>query len=102
MRFSLLPYALSALERFSPKDLFQSLSFFFLKNGRDASMRFSPLPSALGASERFSPKDLYVLLLLLFFLNLQGVPKTEAEPFSMTSTDFSTVLMNSCLERGFM
>ena len=66
-------------------------------------MRFSPLPYALGASERYSPKDLFNCIFLFNLYNdAQGVPKTEVEPFSMTSTDFSTVLMNSCLERGFL
>ena len=77
-------------------------------------MRFSPLPSALGASERFSPKDLVYCTSSSSFSSssssssfyvphdAQGVPKVEAEPFSMTNTDFSTVLMNSCLEIGFL
>ena len=103
MRFSPLLSALGASERFSPKDLF--IPILFQRDSRGASMRFSPLPSALGASERFSPKDIFIMIfsfLFFSFLDAQGMPKTEAEPFSMTSTDFSTVLMNSCLERGFL
>ena len=110
MRFSPLPSALSASERFSLKDLFQIsfFFFFFLKDNRGASMRFSPLPPALGASERFSPKDLYYYYyyyyyyIYIYIYILQGIPKAKAEPFSMTNTDFSIVLMNSCLERGLL
>ena len=101
MRFSPLPSALSASERFSLKDLFQ-VFFFFLKDNRGASVRFSLLSPALGASERFSPKDLYYLFFFFLFFFFQGMPKAEAEPFSMTNTDFSIVVMNSCLERGFL
>lgn len=95
MRFSPPLSSLGASERFSPKDLFIQI-LYFLRDNRGASLRFSPSLSALGASERFSSRGVF------FFFDDQGVAGTEAEPCSITNTDFSTASMKSYLERGFL
>lgn len=57
----------------------------------------------LGRLREVFTQGYFLLYFFLFFYDdAQGVAKTEADPFSITSTDFSTVLINTCLERGFL
>ena len=99
MRFSPPLSSMGSSERFTPKDLFYSIYLF----SKEQQVRLHEVftltvyPGRLG--EVFTQGYFYSLF---FVFDDQGVVGIEAKPCSTASTDFSTVSMNSCLERGFL